>query len=181
MAWYCSPSRLRRRRLPLAASSFAGNVFRLREGVAADLQSLFDLDQICFPPNIAYSLGEFRSLLKSRSAVCIVAEQGETLAGFCIAQLVKSGKTRGGHIVTIDVAPEFRRHGLGRLLMERVKKQLQREDASWLRLEVAVDNTAAQNFYQSLGFIELGRIPDYYDTGVDALALEKSLALKRDG
>jgi len=42
-------------------------------------------------------------------------------------------------------------------------------------LEVAVDNDAAQAFYQRHGFVRTGRIPGYYLGRIDALVMEKSL------
>ena len=42
-------------------------------------------------------------------------------------------------------------------------------------LEVAVDNTAAQEFYVRHGFARTGRIPGYYLGRIDALAMEKQL------
>ena len=151
-------------------------MIRLRDGVAADADKLFELDRVCFEDGVAYSLREFRWLLRSRKTLCIVAEDGDTLAGFVIAQLAVIRKSSGGHIVTIDVAPEFRRRGIGRLLMERTETRLRAAGADWLRLEVAVKNFAASEFYGGLGFAPIGRIPNYYRDSVDAIVMEKTLA-----
>ncbi len=85
-------------------------------------------------------------------------------------------KSRGGHIVTIDVAPEFRRHGFGRLLMQQIENRMGSDGAGWLRLEVAVNNSDALNFYAGLGFKRIGQIPNYYQESVDAIVMEKALA-----
>ena len=151
-------------------------MIRLREGTEADAGGLFELDRICFDVGIAYSLREFRLLLRSRKTVCILAEDGDDLAGFAIAQIAVLGESRGGHIVTIDVAPDFRRRGVGRLLMEQIEERMMAIGADWLRLEVAVNNTAASGFYRGLGFAAIGRIPDYYRGSVDATVMEKTLA-----
>ena len=84
------------------------------------------------------------------------------LAGFAIAQATVIRKSRGGHIVTIDVAPEFRRRGVGRMLMGHIESRMRDAGADWLRLEVAVNNSAALNFYAGLGFERIGEIPRYY-------------------
>jgi [ribosomal protein S18]-alanine N-acetyltransferase len=154
-------------------------VIRLRDGVEADADRLFELDRICFPAGIAYSLREFHWLLRSRKTLCLVAEDEGVLAGFVMAQESVIRKSRGAHIVTIDVAPDSRRRGVGRLLMERVEERLRTASANWMRLEVAVDNSAAYEFYRGLGFSESGRIPNYYQGKVGALVMEKTLA-KRD-
>ena len=151
-------------------------MIRLREGVGADADRLFELDQVCFDVGVAYSLREFRWLLRSPKTLCILAEEDDDLAGFAIAQETVIRKSRGGHIVTIDVAPAFRRRGIGRLLMEQIEERLRAAGAGWLRLEVAVNNPAASEFYGGRGCVAIGRIPNYYHGSVDAIVMEKTLA-----
>jgi ribosomal-protein-alanine N-acetyltransferase len=101
----------------------------LREAGKADLDCFYQLDQVCFPAGIAYSLREFRSLLHSSRTFSVVAEEAGVLAGFAIAQSVRACGMRGGQIVTIDVAPAFRRRGIGRLLMEQLEVRLRNAHA----------------------------------------------------
>jgi len=150
-------------------------VIRLRDGIGADADKLFALDRICFDDGIAYSLREFRWLLRSPKALCILAEDDSELAGFAIAQEAVVRKSRGGHIITIDVAPVFRRRGVGRMLMDQIEERMKAAGAIWLRLEVAENNAAAREFYTGLGFAAIGRIPDYYRDSVDAIVVEKRL------
>jgi len=151
-------------------------VIRLRDGIAEDADKLFELDRICFDADIAYSLREFRGLLRSSKTLCIVAEDADDLAGFAIAQQTVLHKSQGGHIITIDVAPAFRRRGIGRLLMEQIEDRMRSAGAGWLRLEVAENNSAASEFYRGLGFAAIGWIPDYYLDSVDAIVMQKTLA-----
>ena len=150
-------------------------MIRLRDAVEADLNSLFELDQICFPAGIAYSLGEFRSLLRSSRTIGVVAEDEEVLAGFAMAQSGWFRRAHGSHVITIDVAPAFRRRGIGRLLMDHIEARVTDGGASWLRLEVAADNSAALSFYTGLGFEPIGRIRGYYHGNLDAIVMEKAL------
>jgi len=155
----------------------------LRDAVFADLPRLYELDKICFAADIAYSRREFRGLLRARATVGVVAEEGRELAGFCVAQRVPdsgSGRTQlVGHIVTIDVAPGFRRRGVGRLLMLEVESRMRAAGAALLRLEAAEDNLPALRFYEALGFEPVGAFPDYYRSGLGAVVMEKPLALMR--
>ena len=98
-------------------------------------------------PGIAYSLRQFRWLLRSGKTLCLIAEDDDALAGFAIAQHTSIGKSPGGHIITIDVAPDFRRRGVGRMLMVQIEDRLRTLGAGWLRLEVAENNSAASEFY----------------------------------
>src|SRR5271163_3274069 len=116
-------------------------MIRLRDAVEADLRSLFELDQICFPAGIAYSLGELRSLLRSSRTIGVVADDDAIHAGFAMAQSGWFRRAHGAHVITIDVAPVFRRRGIGRLLMDHIEARVTEAGASWLRLEVAVDNS----------------------------------------
>ena len=150
-------------------------MIRLRDAVEADLDSLFELDQICFPVGIVYSRGEFRSLLRSSRTISVVAEDDASLAGFAMAQSGWFRRAHGAHVVTIDVAPDFRRRGIGRFLMDHIEARMRDAGASWLRLEVAVDNPEALSFYTGLGFEPIGRIRGYYHGNLDAVVMEKAL------
>jgi ribosomal-protein-alanine N-acetyltransferase len=150
-------------------------VIRLREAREADLDGLFELDQVCFPPGIAYSKAEFKSLLRSRRSVGIVAESGDAIAGFVFAQSRRYPNLKVYSIVTIDVAPQYRRSGVGRTLMTTIESRLKAAAVDLLRLEVAVDNGPALRFYEGLGFQVLGRIPRYYNDDLDAFVMEKAL------
>jgi ribosomal protein S18 acetylase RimI-like enzyme len=147
----------------------------LREAVKTDLTAFFELDQACFGRGIAYSLREFRSLLTSPLTIGLVAAENGLLAGFVIAQDVRSGHSPGGHIVTIDVAAAFRRRGVGSLLMAGIEMRLSQAGAEWLRLEVAVENSAAREFYFGLGFETTGRVANYYGKNLDGLIMQKPL------
>jgi ribosomal-protein-alanine N-acetyltransferase len=154
-------------------------VIQLRDGIRADADGLFELDRICFDAGVAYSLREFRWLLRSPRTLCILGEDDDDLAGFAIAQKTVIRKSCGGHIITIDVAPGFRRRGVGRLRMGQIEERLRAAGAGWLRLEVAVNNSAGSEFYRRLGFASIGRIPNYYQGSVDAIVMEKTLADNR--
>jgi ribosomal-protein-alanine N-acetyltransferase len=152
----------------------------LREAGKADLKGLFELDQICFPAGIAYSLREFRFLLNSPRFISIVAELGPTLAGFVVSQPTHDRDAVEGRIITIDVAPVFRRRGVGRLLMRQIEEQMKDAGSQALRLETAVTNDAALRFYESQGFRTIDRIRNYYPGNLDAFVMKKDLTTQID-
>ncbi len=61
-------------------------------------------------------------------------------------------------ILTFAVLPEFQNQGIGTHLI----KKLQQETTNPLYLEVAVDNKAALNLYNKVGFKIAGKRPRYY-------------------
>ena len=73
------------------------------------------------------------------------------------------------HISTIAVDPNWRKHGLGELLLWGMLKRAVPLEAFEATLEVRVSNQAAQNLYDKYGFEKVGRRRRYYqDNGEDA-------------
>ena len=99
----------------------------------------------------------------------------QRIAGFCVVDWRLDGGRKVGHFITIDVAPELRRLGIGRILMEAAEAKLVELACLAITLEVAVDNHGAQRFYELLGYERTGRIRGYYADGTDALVMRKPL------
>ncbi|HJQ99934.1 MAG TPA: ribosomal protein S18-alanine N-acetyltransferase [Candidatus Polarisedimenticolaceae bacterium] len=76
----------------------------------------------------------------------------------------------------IAVAPEMRRRGFGRQLLDDVMAIARERGAAFATLEVRPSNAAARALYAARGFVEVGRRPGYYpESGEDALLLERPL------
>ncbi len=151
-------------------------MIRLRSGEPGDLAPLHKLDHACFAQGIAYSKAELQYFLTHPSCSCWIAEQpGSQLAGFVIIERSHLNGLPAGHIVTLDVDPAVRRHGLGTLLMQTAEEQMKQEGAAWMSLEVAENNLAARHFYRNLGFSTRGKIAKYYGGTIDAEVMEKAI------
>ena len=147
---------------------------RLRPFEAKDLPELQLLDARCFPPQIAYTRAELQFFVRHPRSTTTVAESGGQVAGFCVVDWKLEAGRKVGHFITIDVALERRRHGLGRLLMQTGESQLAGMGCIAITLEVAVNNAGAQAFYGQLGYQQTGRIPGYYADGTNALVMRKA-------
>ena len=79
------------------------------------------------------------------------------------------------HVLSIAVAPECRRRGVGGALLESVLELCSLEGRRAVTLEVEATNTAAQSFYRLHGFLPLRFIPDYYGPGRHALQMIRLL------
>lgn len=146
----------------------------LRRCQKQDLAGLYELDQVCFPPGIAYSRADLEYFFSHPRSSCWIAEKPDgNVAGFLILQRNRRSGLVVGHIVTLDVHPAARRNGLGTLLMQAAEKQMKEEGAGVMSLEVAENNIAARQFYLGLGFETRGRIAKYYGGKVDAEVMEK--------
>ncbi len=79
-----------------------------------------------------------------------------------------------GHITNIAVDSEYRRMGIGRMLVEALIKQAEELNMIGITLEVKISNLTAQHLYTSLGFKPEGIRKKYYsDTGEDAVVMWK--------
>lgn len=141
----------------------------------SDFPALHHLDQQCFPAGIAYAAEELRSFLSARDAIIRIAHREDEIVGFVIAQIYRGRPTFQARIITIDVAPQDRKSGIGGLLMDACEEEMRHRSVARVRLEVAVANTSAQRFYRGYRYEEIGRIPEYYPTGEEAIVLQKKL------
>jgi ribosomal-protein-alanine N-acetyltransferase len=148
---------------------------RLRAFEAKDIPELVRLDARCFPPQISYSRAELQYFVRHPRSTTTIAESGGAIAGFCVVDWRLESGRKFGHFITIDVAPELRRNGLGRLLMQTGETRLAEMGCIAITLEVAADNRVAQTFYEQLGYEQTGRIPGYYADGTNALVMRKAL------
>ncbi len=159
----------------LSRSDIDGVPVRTRAYETQDFETLWHLDQRCFEEGISYSKAELQQYLQLRAAFALVAETEEenTICGFIIAHRRRGGY---GHVLTIDVDPEFRQHGVGTLLLGRAHERLAREGCHTMFLETAVNNLPAISFYKRHGYSVVRTLPRYYQaTGMDAFLLSRRL------
>jgi len=151
--------------------------FQIRPYLPRDFAAVCDLDAICFSPRIAYSPEEVAYFLSQRGALCLVAEVSEDVVAWILGQvqLRRTENSCAGHIVTIDVHPQFRRRKIGASLMDAIENEFRQRGCERALLEVATDNPDAQAFYQGRGYHTLRTLRNYYADGGDALRMELTL------
>ena len=127
--------------------------------------------------NPAWDAPSIIRLLEHPGSTALVALAGDpkTTAGFVMGQIAADE----AEILSIGVAPEFQRRGLGRRLVEGLARAVKRAETKRLFLEVAADNDAAFALYHSLGFTAVGMRRGYYGKSsgppVDGLTLALTL------
>lgn len=91
-------------------------------------------------------------------------------AGFALSRIIVDE----AELLLLGVRPDFRRHGIGSALLERVKAEAGLRGAKRLHLEVR-DGNPALLLYRARGFDQVGRRPAYYrgtdGQSFDALSL----------
>jgi [ribosomal protein S18]-alanine N-acetyltransferase len=68
-------------------------------------------------------------------------------------------------VMTLGVAPQYHRQGIGRALLEALIDESIKRDLAEMFLEVAVDNEPALTLYRSYGFAPLAIRKRYYQPG----------------
>lgn len=102
--------------------------------------------------------------------VVLVSELGSEVTGFLIARVTGDE----AEILNLAIAPERRRKGDGRALIEAVLAESKLRGVKRVFLEVRDSNENAIAFYSKHGFSKVGRRPAYYrDPEEAALLLEK--------
>ncbi len=169
--------------------------FTIQDFQPADFDTLWLIDQDCFPPGISYSRTELKVYMRRRGSFTLVAVEAAGPAE-AVPELERSGRSsprilpenapvagfivaeadRGsGHIITIDVIAAARRFGVGSLLLRGAEDRLRAAKCRLVELETAVDNVSALSFYKRHGYSVVRTSPRYYSNGVDALVLQKDL------
>ena len=82
-----------------------------------------------------------------------------------------------GQITNIATAPQYRRMGLGRRIMDALEQYSSNNGIIFLSLEVRESNRAAIELYSSLGFKVEGKRKDFYTNPREA-ALVMVLRIK---
>jgi len=139
-----------------------------REG---DLEAMYALDLVCFEPVFRFSRRAMRRFAEAQGAVTVLAEAAGELAGFAIVQI----EERVGYVVTLDIAPAWRRRGLAAQLMTDAEARVQAAGGMGMELHVFVGNVGAMAFYEAMGYRRIGRVEGFYGRGLDGLVYGKHL------
>ncbi|HXE31080.1 MAG TPA: GNAT family N-acetyltransferase [Terriglobales bacterium] len=137
----------------------------------ADTRALWELDQRCFPPGIAYSQAEIRSMLRQDGFHRGI--ERDDAPGEFAAFVLSQRHGHRGHIITLDVGAEYRRRGLGAALLAAAEQYFQAQGTIGMRLEAAVNNRPALQFYTRCGYRVVRPLPGYYAEDLDGLLLHK--------
>jgi ribosomal-protein-alanine N-acetyltransferase len=149
--------------------------FALRDYSPYDFETLYEIDQACYPRGIAYSRRMLRWYLSQRGSLCIVAHVAGAAQtaqqGFLIAQ----ARGAEGYIVTIDVLEAHRRSGIGTALLQETERRLAKIGVRYVGLQTATNNEAGVAFWLRHGYRSSGVSRGYYLGRIDAYEMFKEL------
>ena len=114
------------------------------------------LEGDCFGEEItAQAFGRFADAPANRY-FCVLNEAGDMMGYGGISLVADEAE-----IITVAVAPRYRRQGIARCLMEHMLSLAEKARAS-VYLEVRESNIPARKLYAALGFTETGVRKNYY-------------------
>ncbi|MEO1100386.1 MAG: GNAT family N-acetyltransferase [Pseudomonadota bacterium] len=132
-----------------------------------DTDRMAALHRACFDK--PWDKAAFRDLLALPGALAVGLVQDGELVSFVLSSMV-AGEA---DILTIATHPDARRKGYGRTVLEDWLRASAALGAARATLDVAADNDSAISLYESFGFKQDGRRPNYYrhadGTQVDAV------------
>ncbi len=154
--------------------------FQIREAREEDMDSVIEINMISLKEH--YPLFFWMDHLRMWGKAFLVAEADGKVVGYVMTRVenlfcfFSKGLCKVGHIISIAVRPEFRRRGVGRVLMEEVLRRLKEVyGAEEVYLEVRVSNEAAIKLYEKLGFKKVKILRHYYADGEDAYLMAREL------
>ena len=132
--------------------------------------AIAQLEKLCFSD--PWSENSISSELNNRLSYWLVAIEGGEVAGYIGSQSVLGESD----MMNVAVHPDHRRKGIAEALVLALCADLKARDNVCLTLEVRASNEPAKALYEKLGFIQVGRRPNYYrNPKEDALILRKAL------
>jgi ribosomal-protein-alanine acetyltransferase len=138
------------------------------------LHRLCEIETECFRDE-AFTREQILQLLKEYNCVNLVARVGGMIVGFVMGMMYVDRKALYARILTIDVSPEYRRMGIGQLLLQEIERIFKEKGVKASHLEVREDNVAAISLYRKLGYEKIGKLRNYY-VNANGIYFKKALA-----
>ena len=139
-----------------------------------DLDPILGIDAASFGAD-AYDRNLFAEYAHKCGDLFLVAELGTKVCAYSITAISPGRLGNRAELVSMAVAPVFRRQGAASALMDSTVRRLRRRGVTRLGLIVKVTNQRARDFYSKYGFRKLRRVAGYYEDGADGLSLAKDL------
>jgi [ribosomal protein S18]-alanine N-acetyltransferase len=143
-----------------------GEDFSIAPATAADVPALEPIAREC-----GLSI-DFKAELARSYALLRVARRAGAVVGLLLAWRAADEL----HLTDLGVTGAARRRGIGRVLVNELRREGELGGARLILLEVRESNEPALSLYQGLGFVELDRRARYYaDTDEDAVVMQLQL------
>jgi ribosomal-protein-alanine N-acetyltransferase len=138
------------------------------------LNRLYEIENECFQTE-AFTKQRISSLLTDYNSISLVAKGENQIVGFIMGSIYFERNSLTGHILTIDVSTEHRGKQIGTRLLQEMEKLFRERGIMVCHLEVREDNLAALGLYRKFGYVEIGKLKNYYGSA-HGIYLRKALS-----
>lgn len=134
----------------------------IRWALPKDLPAILAIEKESFVD--ALNEVEFRNYMKRTNVVLVIAEFNRKVVGYCIYELNKTSI----RIIGVASAPNFRRKGIAKQLIEQLIEKMGAAGRSRISVELRENNVSGQCFFRSCGFKAVKVMTKFYgDTDED--------------
>ncbi len=105
---------------------------------------------------------------------CWIMEYAQKVVGYGIL----TAGAGEAHVLNICIRDDFRRYGMGRMMLNHLQKLAREHNANTIFLEVRMSNIGAYRLYEQEGFSEVGLRKNYYPAAngrEDAIIMAREL------
>ncbi|NCC50602.1 MAG: GNAT family N-acetyltransferase [Spartobacteria bacterium] len=132
----------------------------IRRAKIDDLAAIFHLGERVFTSqefsNLYRTWDEYEvtSLFNMEPDLLFVADTGERLVGFAMGTMIEKARSAWsyGHLLWLGVEPRYARSGVGSLLFERFRDEMEEKGVRMLMVDTQADNYPAIRFFRRKGF-----------------------------
>lgn len=125
-----------------------------RQATGNDIYGIHEIETVSF--KTPWSIESIQTdICLNEFAYYFVAENETKILGFCGVHAVLDE----GHIMNVAVHPDYRGQGIGEALLLTMMAYTRLE---YYTLEVRESNRSAISLYKRLGFVIVGKRPNYY-------------------
>jgi ribosomal-protein-alanine N-acetyltransferase len=155
---------------PLVRSAAAA-ALRLSPMRPDELDAVMEIERRCFTH--PWTPGLFLHELKIPFSTTLIARlpDSDEIVGYVCWWVVGDEV----HLLNVAVAPEHRRYGIGRALLQLLLDEASSRHSRVVTLEVEHANRAAIALYEKLGFGQIGLRKNYYGSGEHAVIMALTL------
>jgi len=124
-----------------------------------------------------YNLPFYLQYLANWPEYCLMAEcAGRQSMGYILGKVEGEEFDWHGHVTAVTVAPEYRRQGLAKQLMDHLESVTERDEGYFVDLFVRESNVNAINMYKKMGYSVYRTVVGYYSGQEDALDMRKAMS-----
>jgi ribosomal-protein-alanine N-acetyltransferase len=141
---------------------------------AADAREIAEMSRDLIEQGLTWSWTPARvqHFISGSESSVVVVRRERRIAAFAIMHFGDDV----AHLNLLAVAPDHRRQGLGRQLMDWLTATAVEAGVFRIDLELRTHNEPAREFYERLGFDRLGVVQGYYQGRESALRMSRRLA-----